>query len=114
MGLKDIKHQGYVAQFDKPRKLSYDLNALATIEELSGGKNIFELLQKFQSVEKASQGISFKDIRILLYAGLKSEDPNITIEEAGKLAGLSSISDVVNVIVNAFGVSMPEVKDKKK
>ena len=113
--MKSIVHKTYVAKFDKERVLSYDLNALATIEDLSG-KNIFKILKKLDGLkpEEAAENLSFKDMRILLYAGLKSNDASISIEEAGKLAGIGNIAEVLGKIITAFNLSMPEAEGKKK
>jgi len=112
----NVKHQKYIVNFDKERVMSFDFNALAEVEALTGGRNIFQIILKFKELQgltpdKVIENISFSDLRILLYAGLKSENPELTIEEAGKLAGIGSMQEVLSSILNAFNLSMP---DKKK
>ncbi len=113
----NIKHQKYIVKFnDKELVMSFDFNALAEIEELTGGRNIFNILLEYKKLkgkdpEESAKMISYKDMRILLYAGLKSENPDITLEDAGRLAGMGNMEDVLSAILKAFNMSMP---DKKK
>lgn len=62
-------------ELDRPRRLLYDLNALAEIEERLniGVDQIGNLPAKA------------KVIRVLLWAGLIHEDPGLTVEQAGAM-----------------------------
>lgn len=62
-------------ELDKPRRLKYDVNALASIEEAMGG---LTLGQAFRT-----PGI--RAIRALLWAGLRWEDRQLTLEGAGDI-----------------------------
>ena len=59
---------------NKTRRLKYDFNAIADIEEKSG-----QGMAKLFSVDM----MGLHTIRLLVWAGLKHEDPGITIQRAG-------------------------------
>jgi hypothetical protein len=62
-------------QLDKIRNLRYGMNALVTIEELTG-----------KSITKIDlSDISMKDLRTILFAGLYHEDKELTPEKVGNL-----------------------------
>ncbi len=84
---------------DKKRYLVYDLNALAALEETYGAVE-----QAFAEVEKGSA----KAIRALLWAGLISEDPELTPTQAGMLVGLSGLTLVSQKILEAVEAALPD------
>jgi hypothetical protein len=61
---------------DKPRHLMYDVNALSDADARLG-HNLVHIL--------ASSPVALDVARVLLWAGLKHEDPLMTVEKAGKL-----------------------------
>lgn len=97
-------------QLDRLRSLCFDFNALCAFEEATG-QSVLD--QKFWTkFEKQPQG---KVVRGLLWACLLAEDPELTIEGAGKLinSDLSNLGEVTEKIVKAFQLGMPS-KEKKK
>ena len=82
----------------KERELIFDLNAMATYEEVTG-KNILKL-----DMNK----LGARDIRALLFACLQSGDRNLTIEQVGAWITPSSMRDIVGQLGNAFSAAMPE------
>jgi len=60
----------------KPRRLRYDFNALADVEERAG-VGIGALL--------SSERMGLNTIRLLLWAGLKHEDRSLTPEKVGDI-----------------------------
>lgn len=65
---------------DRPRFLRFDINAIADLEDMTG-KSVAEALSNRQK-------IGFSMIRALLWAGLKHEEPMLTVEAAGELINL--------------------------
>jgi hypothetical protein len=85
-------------QLDKIRNLRYGMNALVTIEELTG-----------KSITKIDlSDISMKDLRTILFAGLYHEDKELTPEKVGDLldeyGNLSEIAEKLGEALSlAFG-----------
>jgi hypothetical protein len=74
--------------FDRPRRLKFDINAIADIErETKTG--IMSLLQY--------ERLGFDSIRVLLWGGLKHEDRNLTIEKVGNLIQNYAINQKCNL-----------------
>lgn len=94
---------------DKERHLRYDLNAMILYEELTG-KDIIDLFNSvFKKIKATEEGkpvkgklFSLADTRALLYAGLKHEDPSLTLEKAGKMIDLYGIKLINESIVVAY------------
>lgn len=63
-------------ELDRPRRLRFDVNALADLEIALGGQSLSEVF---------SGEMRIATIRALLWAGLRHEDRGITIERAGAL-----------------------------
>ena len=88
-------------ELDKPRTLRYGMNALIIIEELIG-----KPMSKLDL-----SGISFKELRCMIYAGLYHEDKSLTPELVGDLIDqYSNISDISNKMGEAFTASFGEKK----
>lgn len=62
-------------ELDKPRRLRFDVNALADLEEHLG-VGIGKVME---------QEANFRLLRALLWAGLKWEERGLTVERAGSL-----------------------------
>ena len=60
----------------KTKRLRYDFNAVADIEEKSG-RGLGDLFSE--------QNIGLYSIRLLLWGGLKWEDPGLTVERTGQM-----------------------------
>lgn len=74
-----------ILEMDRPRRLRYGMNALVTIEELTG-KPITKL---------DLNAVSIKDLRAIIYAGLVHEDKELTPEKVGEL--IDEHGDMENV-----------------
>lgn len=76
---------------DKERELKYDLNALELVEELTG-----------QSLDKATQNLTMKTLKVLLYSGLVHEDKELTMEAVGSLVNMDNLKDVSGALAECF------------
>ena len=74
------------------RHLHYNLNSLEIIEDLTGS-----------TLDKVTQNISMKTLKILVYAGLIHEDKDLTVEAVGEMIGFDDIQVVSEAIGQAFG-----------
>jgi hypothetical protein len=89
------KQKGYVeVDLDKKRKLKYDLNSLAEIEDKLG-----VTIAKLGEVEMGA-----KQIRVFLWAGLIHEDENITEREVGGLVNFENMEYINDKIGEAFAL----------
>lgn len=95
-------------KMDKVRNLRYGINAIIQLEELMG-----------RSVSEMTDDVSMKDLRTMLYVGLKWEDKELTEELTGDLMDLAieneGMEEVSNKIGKAFqlafgGTAAPSVK----
>ncbi|MGD2278204.1 hypothetical protein [Bacillus wiedmannii] len=87
------KQRGMVdIRLDKKRKLHYNLNALAEIEDALG--------VKIHEMHTLSLGM--KNIRTILWAGLIHEDAELTEETVGSLVDVSNIAEVQTKVQEAF------------
>lgn len=83
---------------DKGRNLRLDFNAIATAEELTG-KNIL--------AAGALTEPSARDVRALLFAMLKHEDANLTLEDVGAMLHPGNVLAVTQAIKAAIEQAMP-------
>ena len=86
---------------DKTKRLKYDFNAIADIEERAGAG-----IAKLFSEEM----IGLHTIRLLLWAGLRHADPGITIQRAGDmiktmLDGGQTLEGIVELMMDALNKS---------
>ena len=82
----------------KTKRIKYDFNSIADIEEKAGA-GIAKLF--------AEDMIGFHTIRLLLWAGLRHEDPGITVQRAGQLIKDmqeegQSLEDIVGLMMEAL------------
>lgn len=102
MPASDIRVQKFPVQMDKKRNLCYDMNAFAEIEE------------KFGSVQEGLEQLSkqqFKAVRFLLWVGLIHEDETLTERQVGAMFSLDTLSDVINVMMDAIIAALPKQTD---
>jgi len=85
-------------KLDKERNVAFDSNVMVLVEE-SLGKTVFELV--------SAGRIGFREARAFLWAGLRHEDPRLTIEGAGALLtprNLPAIAKAINeALADFFG-----------
>lgn len=100
------KQRGYVpVKLDKQRKFKYGMNAFCALEEKGYDLAAFE-----------TEGVKFKDIRALVWAGLLHEfkdDPDWTEEAAGDLIDQAdNLQDVFKAVSEAIAAALgTDVKD---
>lgn len=83
----------------KERHLKYDLNSLAEIGERL---NITVKLNSFAE-DLMSTPLNPSALRVLLWAGLRHEDPDLTVEQAGAWVDLDNIGEVWERFFTLFG-----------
>lgn len=87
------KHRGFIeVELDKTRTLRYTLNALAEVEDRIGVP-----LEELENVK-----MTIKNVRILLWAGLIHEDPDLTPEEVGNMVDMGNFQEVQEKVALAF------------
>lgn len=90
-----------ILELDRPRKMRFGMNALITVEELTG-KSL---------VNMDMNAIGFKDIRAIIYAGLLADDGTLTPERVGDLIDeYSDIQTVSAKLEEAFTAAFGEKK----
>lgn len=75
---------------DKERTLYFNLNALVEIEELG------------IDLTKLSEGVKMSQVRAIIWAGLRHEDKDLTLEEVGELITPDNLPAVSEAIGKAF------------
>ncbi len=119
--------QKVAIQLDKPRMLLYDVNALIDLGEelnlnLMTKEGWEELLGKFetpgpQHMNDQPEPVfvaapSFRKVRAIVWAGLRHEDPALTVQQVGAMLDPSNLKDVIAAYMKAFAASdVTEEKD---
>jgi hypothetical protein len=88
---------------DKPRRLRFDVNAMATFEELTGLN-----LLKESARNQIEKDISVKQFRAFLYACLVHEDKTLTLEQVGRLITTDNMQEILDKIGEAKKAAAPE------
>lgn len=93
--------KGIEVQFDKKRVLRFDINAFADLEE-HAGRGLASLF------DEANVGIN--TIRLIVWAGLKHEIPDLSIKKAGILVQCcldngKSLAELTEAIKKAIAAS---------
>ena len=99
-------HRGYVTvELDKARNLQYTMNSLVEIEEFIN-RPISELGK-----------LSMKEIREVLFIGLRHEDPGLTAEAVGAMVDFNNIPALLEKFKEALSGGSNTAKgtfDEKK
>lgn len=90
---------------DKERRLLFDFNALAQMEKVTG--------KSFLSGE-LWDNLSATDVRALVWAGLLDEDPEITLEEVGKMLHMGNAMKMLEAVKEAWDLSMTGEASKEE
>lgn len=90
MAKANVKRGQVTINLDKERVLFYNLNALCALEEM--GVNIADL----------GTAVKMSQVRAILWAGLKHEDADLTLEDVGELITMDNINEVSEAISAAF------------
>lgn len=99
------KQRGYVnINLDRPRKLRFDTNALAELEDALG-----------QPVTAFDQGnVGIKTLRAMIWAGLLHELPDLTVREAGKLMDDGDLQEISSKLTEALELAFGSNNEKNK
>lgn len=76
---------------DKERNLYFTLNSLEIVEDLTG-----------KTIDKISEGMNIKMLKVLVYAGLIHEDKELTVDAVGEMIGIEDMERVSKAIGEAF------------
>jgi len=87
---------------DKPRKLLFDMNAMATFEETTK--------LNFFTFTKNMTNLSAIELRAFLHAGLVHEDPSLTLKAVGAMIGPENMQQVHSSIIKSISVNNPTVE----
>lgn len=90
-------------ELDRTRRLRFDMNALAVLEE--HGLNVFDE-ETLSDLDKVIRSPS--KIRLFVWAGLLHEDPELTLQEAGALIAGDSFLPAMNAVAAALDQAMPK------
>lgn len=82
-------------ELDKHRNLRFTLNSMAEVESRLG--------VKAQNLDKIEMG--FTEARLMLWAALIHEDPDLTIEEVGNMVDFSNFQYVQEKVAEAYAVA---------
>ena len=77
---------------DRPRSLRFDLNALVAVEDATG-----------KALQDALTDRSMKSLRVILWAGLRHEDADLTLDDVGSFVDASAL----DVALEALRASLP-------
>ena len=89
----------------KEYDLNLDLNAFAELEEIYGDPT-----KALEGLEKGS----FKAIRDILYAMLKTQNPKLTLFQVGKMINVKNIVEITEKINASAMNSLPEADEEIK
>lgn len=99
------KYRYVTIELDKPRRLRFDLNALCELED-AFKKPIQEILE--------DGVIGIKQIRTFIWAGLLHEDPELAIQDVGRMIDLDNILYVQEKVTEALNSAFGEQEKNKK
>lgn len=96
-------------ELDKVRHLRFDFNAICDFEDKAGK----EIMSMMITLPDGSPSIkfNFKDLRILLWAALKWEDPALTLEQVGAQIYNGNAEAVGKKIAEALNAGLPPKKE---
>lgn len=76
---------------DKERELKFDLNALELLEDMTG-----------TTLDKATENLSMRMLKTLLYCGLVHQDKELTPDYVGSLVTMENLKDVSKALTECF------------
>jgi len=84
---------------DRERVLRFDFNALSLFEETTG----------LNSLDASIWGaLNAKNLRAMLWAALRHEDPSLTQEQVGSMLHSGNIAYITERITEAYKASTPD------
>lgn len=94
-----IRREPIKIELDKSRELKYDLNAFIELEERYGSVD---------AALRAMEQNSIKAVRLVLWAGLIHEDPDLTEKEVGSLVQLYDLEELSETLGKAMMSDLPD------
>lgn len=91
-------------QLDKERHLRYDLNALAEI----GDQLDIKLRLDHLGEDLLGTPLPLSSLRVILWAGLRHEAADLTVEDVGAMVDHNNIGRVVQHFFELFKNTLPE------
>lgn len=91
-------NKGILIELDRPRRLRYDLSALADIEEKLGVDSIMQFFE---------QPLNFRTIRTVVWAGLVHEDATLTETQVGRWIDGDNYQQVYQSTLAAMVAAFP-------
>jgi hypothetical protein len=85
-------------------RLSFSINALCEIEDATG-KSVNELAAEMGGAPRLSL------IRVLLWGALRDHHEEVTLKQAGEIAGEAGMAETGEAIGNAFALAFPDAKE---
>lgn len=86
----------------KERRMKYDLNAFAELEDMYGSPQ--------KAMDALEEG-SFKSLRALVWVGLLHDEPELTEREVGSWLDLNNMKMIAEKIGEAINKAMPKDVD---
>jgi len=80
---------------DRPRQIRLDTNALVTVEEVLGKPS-----------SELQAGFGYRELRALLWAGLRHEDRKLTLDQTGDLMDLADYEYISGQVGKAITLSL--------
>lgn len=84
-----------VINLDKERHLKFNLNALIIAEKITG--------KKISELGAEDGGMDLEFLRAMLYAGLKWEDKELTLDSVGDYIDMDNLGEVSEKLGEAMG-----------
>ena len=91
-----------IINLDKPRKLVFDLNAMASYEEVTG-----------KSATKLGENAGAIGLRALLWSCFIHEDETLTLKDVGKMINAENMNSIAEKL-NAVIKNSSHVEDEQK
>lgn len=112
MGTENIRPKGVKIMLDRERRMRFTFAAVEYLTEKYG-----ELNTAFASMGEVAQGkINQKTVGAIIdfaYAGLMSDDRNLTREDVADLIDMASIGELARCIALAVNGSMPKSEESE-
>jgi hypothetical protein len=92
-----------IVNLDKPRQMAFTLNAIADVEEVLDPLPVISSESAdnlFRRMKEGKAGVRIT--RALLWAGLRTSDPDLTLTQAGALMTLNNMAEIGDGIQKAL------------
>jgi len=89
---------------DKERTLHFGFNAMADFERVTG----------LNALKIDWSNLNITSFRVLLWACLRRDDKELTLEKVGDLLDLMPLPDVSQKVQEVMNLSVPQKKDDKE